>query len=418
MKLKTAFPILRQRVLEDTTFVHASLGALMALGAGCAVLGQRRKAVAIFSQVHRTTRLPAMRRLVEPYIFANRSVTYSAVRSPGEHDIARHFGGRVAVLKEPGKDGERGVLFVMFTEMLSVLFATMDVRRLISDFTIVSEPSWSGYCDEEFLRWTQLDEDVFVLAAQRDDFAFLQRLGSNLIPIELGPCDWVDPRIAAPFLDAPKEFDIVMNAHWGSSKRHHVLFRMLHKAKRRYKVLLIGSNWGGKTAADVAALADYYGVKDQLTFVEHIPYEKVMALTCSARVSVLLSLKEGSNRAISESIFCNVPVVVLANHVGGIVKNVRPETGLLTEESGLEMAIEELIVVERNPREWGLAHISFSRSSAKLNEVLRAHAQRAGRPWTRDVAPRTNSPESRYANADDAERLGPWNRSLAGYLIP
>ena len=307
---------------------------------------------------------------------------------------------------------------MMFTEMLSLLFATMDIRRLTADFTIVSEPSWSGYCDETFLRCTQLEEDIFVLAAQQDDFAFLERLRANLVPVDLGPCDWVDPRVAEPFVTSPKEFDIVMNSHWGSSKRHYVLFRMLRRAKRRYKVLLIGANWEGRTAADVIALANHYGVRDQLTIVEHIPYKRVMELTCKARVSVLLSLKEGSNRAIAESIFCNVPVIVLSNHVGGIVKNVRAETGLLVAEEDLEGAVENLRASSLAPRQWGLEQISFSRSTERLNAVLRSHAARKGRPWTHDIAARTNSPESKYASASEAQRLGPWNQSLVNYVTP
>jgi len=51
-----------------------------------------------------------------------------------------------------------------------------------------------------------------------------------------------------------------------------------------------------------------------------------MDITCRATVSILPSLKEGSNRAMAESMFWNVPVVVLTNHVGGITKNIVPET--------------------------------------------------------------------------------------------
>jgi Glycosyl transferases group 1 len=418
LAIKTRLSLIQQRILENRFVVHTALVALMILGGIYALAGLRRKATIILSQVHRTTRLRGMRRVVEPYIFANRDVAYRRDKVTRDHDISRYFGGRIAVLKEPASGGERGVLFVMFTEMLSLLFATMDVRRLTADFTIVSEPSWSGYCDETFLRCTQLEEDIFVLAAQRDDYAFLERLRANLVPVDLGPCDWVDPRVAEPFVTSRKEFDIVMNSHWGSIKRHYVLFRMLRRAKRRYKVLLIGVNWGGKTAADVIALANHYGVQDQLTIVEHIPYEKVMELTCRARMSVLLSLKEGSNRAIAESIFCNVPVIVLSNHIGGIVKNVRPETGLLFAEEDLEATVEDLLDSSLTPRRWGLEHISFLRSSEKLNAVLRSHAARKGRPWTRDIAARSNSPESRYVSANDYERLAPWNKRLVNYVIP
>jgi glycosyltransferase involved in cell wall biosynthesis len=417
MAAKTKLYLMQRRILENQFFVHAGLIPLGALGALCATIGLRRRAVSLLSQVHRTARVPLVRRMVEPYVFANRDVAYRAERVGQNQDVSRHFGKRISVLKEPGTDGERGVLFVMFSEMLSLVFATIDVRRLAKDFTIVAEPSWSGYCDEVFLRFTQLEEDVFVLAAQQDDYDFLQRLHSNLIPVDLGPCDWVDPRVAEPYVNNRKEFDIVMNSHWGSWKRHHVLFRMLRQAKRRYRVLLIGSSWTGTSVAEVLALADHFKVREQLTIVEDIPYEKVMDLTCRARVSVLLSLKEGSNRAIAESIFCNVPVIVLANHVGGIIKNVRPETGLLVKEEKLEGAIEELLDRDLRPREWGTENVSFLRSTEKLNAILRSHSLQRGRPWTRDIVARSNSPESTYAMPSDAKRLAPWNEGLSSYLL-
>lgn len=417
MGIRMLFALMKQRARENPALLHAALAGLMARGGIEAILGKRRAAVATLSQVHRTSRVRFVRRLVEPYILANRQVAFAPPAARAGDPISAYFGSRIAVLKEPGGEGERGVLFVMFSELLSLMFAEMDVSRLIADYTIVSEPSWSGYCDEDFLRLTQLEEEIFVLAAQKDDFEFLQRLRSNLVPVAAGPCDWVDPRVAEPYLGNAKEYDIVMNSHWGPSKRHHVLFRMLRRAKRRYRVLLIGGSWEGRTIDDVRALARHYGVLEQLVIHERLCYNRVMDLTCRAKVSMLLSLKEGSNRAIAESIFCDVPVIVLANHVGGIVKNVVPETGLLVGEHELEDAVERLIRGNLAPRRWGLANISCFESSARLNDVLRRHAIVHQRPWTRDIAPRSNSPESRYVHAADAERLAPWNAGLVRYLL-
>jgi len=191
---------------------------------------------------------------------------------------------------------------------------------------------------------------------------------------------------------------------------------MLRKANRRYKVALIGFKWGGKTRDDIERLADYYGVAGQITIFDWIPYEQVMDLTCRSKVSILLSLKEGSNRAIADSILCNVPVVVLSNHIGGIRKNILPETGLLAEEAHLESAIVELFESSIHPREWGLEHVSCFKSTEKLNLILREHARRQGRPWTQDIAVRSNSPESKYVSTEDAERLSTWNERLKDYL--
>jgi glycosyltransferase involved in cell wall biosynthesis len=416
MNIGITLNLLKQRARENDAMVHTALLGLMARGGVDAVLRRRANAVAVLSQVHRTTRLPTMRRLVEPYIFANRDVTYAAPRIPAE-GLPAYFLARMTVLKEP-QPGERGVLFVLFTELLALMFAGMDMARLVADYTIVVEPSWTGYCDPDFLRLTQLEDEVFVLGAEPEDYAFLRRLRSNLVPVALGFCDWVDPRVAEPFLGNPKEFDIVMNGHWGASKRHHVLFRFLRRARRKYKVLLIGGAWEGRTIDDVRALAAHFGVASQLTLRERLPYEQVMDLTARARISVLLSLKEGSNRAIAESLFCDVPVIVLANNVGGAKKNVVPETGELVAEHEIEGAVERLLDGNVRPRAWALEHRSCFRSTAHLNAVLREHALAADRPWTRDIAVRANSPESKYVDSRDAARLAPWNARLLEYLKP
>ena len=416
MDVKVWRYLLLRRVLESKVVVHAALLGFLARGFAQALFNRRGKAISDLSQVHRTTRLPCMRRLVEPYIIANLDATYTSPVLHQNGNISRLFGSWLAVLKEPRPDGEQGVLLAMFSEMLPLLYTAMDMGRLLHDYTLVIEPSWSGYCDEDLLRYTQFDDDIFVLAAQRDDFAFLQRLHSNLIPVDFGPSDWVDPRVAEPFLSNAKEFDIVMVARWAPWKRHQVLFRMLKHAKQRYRVALIGGPGGGRSRPDVEELAQYYGVRDQLTIFEHMPYHQVMDITSKSRVSVLLSLKEGSNRAISEGIFCNVPVVVLVNHVGGIVKNVVPETGLLVPERELESAVERLIHGSLNPRRWAIEHISCFRSAEKLNALLRAHAQQRGLSWTEDIAVRASSPDSKYVYEGDRERLAPWNHSLARYL--
>ena len=418
MDLRTRRYLLIRWVLENEVVVEAALLGFMVRGFVQSILKRQGKAFSDLSQVHRTTRLPWVRRLVEPYIIAHLNAAYFRPSINNNGNISRFFGNRLAVLKEPRPNGERGVLLIMFSELLPLLYEAMDMGRLLQAYTLVFEPSWSGYCDEDILRFTQFEEDIFVMAAQMDDYAFLQRLHSNLIPVNMGPCDWVDPRVSEPYLSSPKEFDIVMNSNWGAWKRHHVLFRMLKYSKQRYRAALIGGTWVGvgMSRSDIEELAQYYGVRDQLTVFEHIPYQEVMDITCKSRVSVLLSLKEGSNRAISESIFCNVPVIVLENHVGGIVKNVVRETGLLVPERELESAVERLIHSSLEPRSWAVEHISCFKSTEKLNRVLKERALQKGLPWTKDLATRASSPESKYAYASDSQRLAQWNQSLGQYL--
>ncbi len=417
MTLKTSYSVVRQRTLENALVVHSGLALLMAWGFFLALLGRRDGAIMALSQVHRTTRIPWFRRLVEPYILANRDATYREIRLLTKPELSPFFGKRLMVLKAPLPGGEKGVLFVMVNDTVRLLHTGMNLPKLLNDYTLVFEPSWSSYCHPDLLEYTRWSEEIFVLAAEENDFAFLGRLGANLVPVSLGPCDWVDPRTAEPYLDNPKEYDIVMNSNWGPWKRHYVLFDMLRKSHKHYKVALIGSPWfSASTGNDIERLVNYYGVASQVAIFDSIPYKQVMDITCRSRVSVLLSLKEGSNRAIAESIFCNVPVLVLSNHMGGIRKNVVPETGLLADEASLESAIAKLEESGIRPREWGLEHVSCFKSTANLNSVLQEHALRQGRPWTEDIAVRSNSPESSYAYSEDKARLSSWNEELKDYL--
>jgi glycosyltransferase involved in cell wall biosynthesis len=413
---KTWCSLVSQRARENQWIVHSGLFLLILWGFGQLLGGKRAKCIKAFCQVHRTTRLRWMRQLVETHIIANLDAIYREPRPSLGLDLRSFFGNRFLVLKAPAPKGEKGVLLVMFSEMFRLLHSRINLEKLLADYTLVLEPSWSGYCGPDLLDLTREAEKIFVLAAEEGDFAFLRRLGSNLIPIDLGPCDWVDPRAMESYLANPKDFDIVMNSMWASFKRHHVLFRMLASAKKRYKVVLIGEPGLGKTQADIEQLADFYSVADQITILDRISYDEVMDVTCRSRVSVLLSLKEGSNRAVAESIFCNLPVVVLSNHVGGIKKNVVPQTGLLIDERNLEATIIQLLHSSINPREWGMEHISCFKSSAKLNAILRDHALSNGQPWTQDIAGRSNSPESTYIHPYDVERLRPWNAKLTNYL--
>jgi glycosyltransferase involved in cell wall biosynthesis len=415
-KLTTFGRLTLQRIRENVWITHSALLLLAICGFGLAMARRRRAAVVLLSQVHRSARRVWLRRLVEPYVLNNLAAFQSAAASAARADIPS-IRRRLLVLKPPLSGGEKGVLLVMFTEMLDFVHSSMDVPRLLKDYTLVFEPSYPGYCNSSLLQYARFADDIFVLSPVPDDFEFLQHTHSNLIPVCLGPCDWVDPAIAEPYLTTSKDFDVVMNAIWAALKRHYVLFQMLAHAKRRYRVALIGVNWAGRERADVEREAKYYGVLDQLSFFDSISYPEVMNVTCRSEVSLLLSLKEAGPRAIAESMFCDVPVIVLSDLIGGIVKNVVPETGLRTSENDLEGAIELLRRRSIHPRAWALQNISCLKSTERLNSILRDRALAQNRPWSQGIAVRANSPECKYVLAADAERLRSYNQALSDYIL-
>ena len=211
-----------------------------------------------------------------------------------------------------------------------------------------------------------------------------------------------------------------MNGNWGEIKRHHVLFRALRKMDKKIRVALVGMPWGGRTKLDVIHLAEFYNVDDQLTIFEKVSYEQVMRINCESKVSILLSLKEGANRAIPEAFFCDVPAIVLRNNIGGQIRNICIETGMLSIDGFLHKDLETVLsgLDSFSPRSWAMKNISSAVSTQKLNNQIRARAVQAGGDWTLDIVERTNSPDLHYYSLVVGEDYTKHNKALErGYLV-
>src|SRR5262249_2621151 len=115
---------------------------------------------------------------------------------------------------------------------------------------------------------------------------------------------------------------------------------------------------------------------------------------------------------------CDVPAIVLTHNVGGAKKLINPHTGLHVTESGLVGAIKYMLgnLHSYSPRKWALDHISCVVTTAKLNDSLREYALLHGEPWTWDIVPRTNAPESKYYNPGDEEAYKTANLNLKEYF--
>jgi glycosyltransferase involved in cell wall biosynthesis len=325
---------------------------------------------------------------------------------------------RMCVLKKWQGDRERGVIHIKFSETISALPKIVDIAKLSHYYRLVLEPSWTGLCDPGILQYGDLQRQSVVMAPDPTDYEFISSLQGKLVPISLGPCDWVDPRVAEPYLAAEKRFDLVMNSNWAPWKRHHVLFDALSRMNANLRVALIGGPWNGGTLQRIADLARYYGLRDQVSVFQTISFPDVMRVVAASRCAVLMSLKEGANRSLAEAMFCNVPVLLLDEHVGGIRKNVVQETGVRVPEKDLVRGLATLIqsAATLNPRAWAERHISCTISSLRLNELVSRVAKSEGEDWTSDIAVRANSPESTYFSGTDEESLRAHNGALQQFL--
>lgn len=310
------------------------------------------------------------------------------------------FGSRVFLLKEKTTDGEKGVVLLKFNSTIRDFPLFVDMNKFSKDYYLVIEPSWTGLFIDEILQYTKFNFPIWVLSAYEKDYELLTAMQSNLIPVRLGPCDWVDPEATASVVTTEKKYDIVFNSNWASWKRHHILFSALKRINKPLKVALIGVEWEGRTKRDIEDLAEYFGVSHLLEIHERIPYANVLRITAASKCALLLSLKEGSNRALAEAMMCNTPVILLKNHIGGIHKNVTTETGVLAAEDKLCEAIEQMVenYQQFSPRYWAIHNASCFISTEILNNAIMEYAKSNYQPWHANIWVRTNSPEPQYVD--------------------
>ncbi len=352
-----------------------------------------------FCRAHRGSRSVYIKNISSKYvsnILRKRLITW---KKKAGVDLVKHIGARIFILKSPSGN-EKGVLLLKFNPVIDAFISAFDVEKLMEKYYLVLEPSWTGVCNDMFLQYTQYSDPVFILTATDDDYMLLAGLGSNLIPVKLGACHWVSPDDVIYDDNTEKKYDLVMNSNWAPWKKHYLLFSQMCKLKRKIKVALIGVPYQGYDRKFIEKLAKYYGVLDQIDIFERIPHEEVIKIVGSSRVGILLSNKEGCNRAVSEYLFCDLPVILLRDHVGGAKLNINKHTGLLVKEKDIASSIFALIeACPKSPREWAMNNISCYKSTEKLNNKIRATIEAKGWTWNKDIVVRKNAPEPKYVDS-------------------
>jgi glycosyltransferase involved in cell wall biosynthesis len=206
-----------------------------------------------------------------------------------------------------------------------------------------------------------------------------------------------------------------MVAMWNDIKRHHLLFKALRDMKDpSYRVCLVGGPWG-LVLDDIKDLAAHYGVIDNIEFFERVPPEQVNLLLNKSKVNLLLSLKEGGNKAIIEGLFANVPAIVLDEHVGIDLAWINAKTGILTDKKHLKGALLQMRSSYRSfhPRQWAIDNISCHASTRNLESRLKEIAALHDEPWTTSIRKKVNRPECEYY--EESMRLPPFD--LENYRI-
>jgi glycosyltransferase involved in cell wall biosynthesis len=342
------------------------------------------------------------------------------MRQPNDENPQRQ--GDLILLKRYDRaTGEKGVIMLKYTPALWRLPAMFDLAGLASRYAFVLEPSSWGYEDPGFFLYVGADMDVVVQSPWGRDYEFITQLESNLKGVRIGAGDWVDPQIfssRAPARD--RRFDIVAVSAWSALKRHEDLFRAAAALKtggRELQIALIGYpiDW---TQDKIRQLARKHGVEHLCTIYEAVPHSVVADVVGDSRLYVLMSRREGANRALYEALWCDTPVAVFDSHRGVNTDIVRGEVGTLYDADGLPAAIARVLDQpdRYHARQWAERNTGYRNSTAALNAVLKQLSEMRGLPWTEDIAEKINTPDMLYANPVDVERFAEEYESLRPFL--
>ena len=345
------------------------------------------------------------------------------LRFPNDEDPERQ--GDLIVLKpyDP-TTRERGVLMLMYSGAVTAAAAVYDLGAMASKYMFVLEPSSWGYQDARFLLYLGSDLDVLIQSPRLADFEFVESLQSNLVPTRVGAGEWVEPATFRPREAGVKaRYDVVMVAAWDPLKRHETFFRAAAQLKRErghaLRIALIGYDMGW-TREPIENLIKLYQLEGDCEIHEMIPHEEVARLVADSSVSLLLSHREGANRAIYESMFCDVPVIVYRHQCGVNLDHVNARTGLLADEDELADTIDYILKHSEDfdPRAWALENAGYENATKKINAALREMAHRRGLPWTRDIVAKKSAPNLRYAEVGRYKEFEDEYYRLQAYLLP
>lgn len=295
------------------------------------------------------------------------------------------------------KENEKGVIILKYGEVFEALFTIYNIPKIIERYYLVFEMSWSGSCDPCYLMYWDSTNSVFVQTPEQKDYFFLERLHCNIRPIKLGSGDWVDPTLFQPNATFQKPYDVAMVAHWGKLKNHRVLFKALRRIQREITLLLIGFPWGGRTKEDILnEYSELLGKKSNITLDlrENLAHADVMTLLIQAKMQILLTSKEGGNKAIPEGLFLNVPAIVYDRNKGGTREKINGQTGILSSFGNLHRNIEFMLenYGRFRPREYVLKTTGSAISTRILNDKIKCVSLETNGSWTCDILEKVNSP--------------------------
>ena len=298
---------------------------------------------------------------------------------------------RSLLLKEPGPGGEKGVLLIQFEyNWFRLLTQIDDWQSFNESYDVIWGTSWSP-TDYRLLNeiLARVPGPIVVLPSGNAEIEKLVAFNERIVcPPVLSACDWLDPNCFNPKPRNQRQIDLLMVANWAPFKRHFELFAALPFLPKSARIVLIGQREGTYTKESLQHLARSLGVRRDLEIYESLPVEKVHEMQCDSRAAVILSRREGSCVAATESLFADCPIGIRKDAHVGALTHVNSMTGMRFDPGKLYRQLPDFLERSANfqPRLWATENISYIQSCRKLNEFMCKLSLETRRPWNSDLS--------------------------------
>jgi len=291
----------------------------------------------------------------------------------------------------------KGTLLIKFSHVFSYFIHHSIIEKLNSQFVFILEPSWAGYADADILCFLSHADDCVIQASELQDRILISSLYPNHKATQFGSGNWADPDVFLPRV-AHKEFDFIYVANLNPIKRIYRLLRAIVKISKKHpeiRGVIICAGWGKGDLVHYSNFIERHKIEKNIMLRSGVPQKELALLTSSSKVSLLLSYKEGSNRAIFESMLAGVPSLLLAENIGTNKSYVNEHTGLIIKDAFLEDALIYFIDHWRNfnPRQWALDNFTPTATTTQLSKLLESTF---GNRVNSHLQLKCNSPELTY----------------------
>jgi glycosyltransferase involved in cell wall biosynthesis len=318
---------------------------------------------------------------------------------------------RSIILKMPDDSGERGVILLTFEYNWVRLVLGMgetEWNAFYNQYDIILSTSWSPTDYAALaLVLSMTDRHVFVQVCNFADVEVIEAFHPRLRCLPTLPCDWINSENYVPASPMEREIDILMVANWGKFKRHWEFFSALSAMPAQLRVVLIGQREAGRSQNTIRQLADAFNVPQSLEFYESIAIDEVSALQCRAKVSLIMTRREGCCVAAVESLFAGCALGMREDAHVGPLSYIHDETGARLRPAHLASDLMDLIERSKSlcPAEWARKFVEASVSHVKVNSFLRDQAIEMGNTWVRDIVQPQWRPHPTFHNASDKAAL-------------